>query len=467
MGILCCILAAVLIAAVCSGAANIVSNELLYFPATSKITLHSVLQGLQYSLPAIILPLLVGLLVYKSRRPRRWAWGSVLACGAAQAAVLLFWKVAPVSDFQLTYDLSAALYRAAPSEWGSILNRIGTDYNGLWSAHLPFIIYQTLVFDVFGKSVQALQAMNLAASVLTCFLTVHTAKSLFGEKAGALAGWLFALNPTILFFVPVLTNQHIAALFFVLGLWVYFRRPFEKQIKNGLFCGAALALSQLMRPEMYVVLIALAACLVYQLLHRPEKKRALEEMLFVVALLAAFFGCIGLLDVVLIQSGTIHGSLLSGNIKYKLAIGLNQETHGLWSAGDAALLYDPDALDTVLSSRLSNPASIVLLMVKKVLYQMGSFSYSWSYIDRASLTVQKLYICISQAGGSVLALASTAAILLRPSHRKKQVLLLVIMAGFICTFSLIEVQARYNFLFFPLFALAASGLFAEKKLDRP
>lgn len=465
MGILCCILAAVLVAAVCGGAANIVSNELLYFPQTSKITLHTIGRGILYSLPAVIVPLGMAAAVYKSRRPKRWLWAAVAACAVLQGTVLLLWTIVPVSDFQLTYDLSAALYRVPPSEWGSVLNQIGTDYNGLWSAHLPFLLYQTLVFEVFGKSVTALQGMNLLESVLTCLLAAQTAKSLFGDKAGALAGWLFALNPTVLFFVPVLTNQHIATMFFMIALWAYFNRPFQRETLNGVFCGLALALSQLMRPEMYLVLIAFVVCLIYKLLGRPRprKKQIFKQILFVAVVFAVFFGCIWGLNEILIRSGTIHGSLFSGNLQYKLVVGLNQETGGLWNAADASLLYVPEQLGQTLSQRLSDPVSVVVLMVKKILYQMGSFGYSWSYIDRVSPAVQKFYICISQAGGSLLALSSGAAILLRPSHRKRQALLLVVMAGFIAAFSLIEVQARYNFLFFSLFAVTAAGLFGEKK----
>lgn len=55
----------------------------------------------------------------------------------------------------------------------------------------------------------------------------------------------------------------------------------------------------------------------------------------------------------LVSGGLVHRDIYSGNLKYKIVMGLNKESAGTWNEEDSMLIYDEEALDdTLKESRL-------------------------------------------------------------------------------------------------------------------
>ncbi len=67
-----------------------------------------------------------------------------------------------------------------------------------------------------------------------------------------------ALNPAALYVTPVLTNQHIAATFCLRAVGLLFVRLLACGWYNTFWGGAAWATSNLLRPELVVLVLAMA-----------------------------------------------------------------------------------------------------------------------------------------------------------------------------------------------------------------
>ena len=126
---------------------------------------------------------------------------------------------------------------------------------------------------------------------------------------------------------------------------------------------------------MYVVIIAAA---VIAVVDGAGERRIVKNAARFAVFAAVFFAVLLAADGVLSSNGITNQSILSGNLKYKIAVGLNSETTGTWSAADAELIFDEKKCGEAIAERLENTAEIVPLVIKKTAYQFGSFVYTWS-----------------------------------------------------------------------------------------
>ncbi len=373
---------------------------------------------------------------------------------------VFLWKIEPESDFLITYDLSRMLAGIPFREWGAALAKSGTIYTGQWSAHMPFVIYQTLILKIFGESALAVRLVNAVFSALTCVFAADTARRISGEKAGFVTLFITAVNPLSLFFIPVLTNQHAATCFFMAAAWTIYSKPVKNKYINAALCGALTAVSHLLRPEMYVVIIAAAVIAVAE---GAGERRIIKNAARFAVFAAVFFAVLFAADGVLSANKITNQSVLSGNLKYKIAVGLNAETTGTWSEPDAELIFDEEKCGEAIEERLEEPAKIAPLIIKKLAYQFGSFVYTWSM--KNDFISNEIYRRLSSAVMAVAGICAAITLLLGRERRKKIFPLAVILALYMAAFAVIEVQPRYNYLLVPLIIIIASGLFTSQTAE--
>ena len=96
----------------------------------------------------------------------------------------------------------------------------------------------------------------------------------------------------------VLTNQHIAVFFLLLGIELTVG---ERKWWRQLLGGVSMGIGNLMRPESVIVILAMLCCGVLFLLENPGKKNAAAAASMLALVLLGYFG---------IQKGT--GVLLQG-----------------------------------------------------------------------------------------------------------------------------------------------------------
>lgn len=423
---------------------NLFCSDGLYpIGAEISVTPASVLMGAVVLIAVILLIFAV----FRFTNKLKYATITIVAIAFILRIIFVFlWKIEPESDFEITFELSRLLHNTPLLQWGAALDNYGTIYNNQWSAHIPFIIYQA----IFPNKL-TIQIVNSVFSVLTCVFTAGIVKELFGKKTADIVLLLSAINPLTLFYITVLTNQHAASCFFIAALWCFYRKPIKKPWLNGALCGMLTAVSQLLRPEMYVVLIAAAVVCIYYIFQNGE---AVKSLTIMIVYIAVFFAVLFSVNAVLEKSGVIHQSILEGNLKYKITVGLNKETNGAWSAEDEQLIYNEDALNEEFIQRVKSPS--LKMMYGKISYQFGTYVYPWAMSQEHPNISQIIYRRGSAAFMSVTVILAVLALLF--VREKRLFAIYVILAGYMAVFAIIEIQARYNYLTVPLILILASGM---------
>ncbi|MDD6483888.1 MAG: glycosyltransferase family 39 protein [Clostridiales bacterium] len=395
---------------------------------------------------------------------RTWKFGffALAAAFLARAAAVMLWKIEPESDFALTYELSRLLAATPPDRWGTALDECGTIYNTIWSAHMPFIIYQSAIVRLFGPSVIMLGMVNALWGTVECAVAAALAKCLFGAAQGANALLFMAFNPVCIFFTPVLSNQHPAVCFFLMAVYVLCRRPFGKLWLGALLAGIMLAIGQLLRPEMSAAAAGLTVYIIYEGI--CDKKK-LYSLLCCVLLLMSFFVLPATVDKELSDEGIIHNSMLEQNMKYKIAVGLDKETEGGWSAENEALLYDEDKLDAVFNQRLRNLSPP--LLIRKVIYQFGSYVYTWSMKSEEHPVITSLAVRrAASAMMGMLCVFACMTMVFDNEKRRSIAALFMTLGVYMAVYALIEVQVRYNYTVIPIITILGSDIILVKSKKR-
>ncbi len=400
----------------------------------------------------------------------RWAGAIVFAVALIlRLAMIWGYPITPVSDFQETFALANQLTQS--SDWGTVIASASGGFDTDWAMHVPFILLETLCLKLSGENVLGIQILFGILEAGSCLLCFKIAQRWYGTVPGIWAGLVSAINPILLCYSPVLTNQHAATFFFLLGIWFFLARPISSPWWNAGLTGLSFALSHLIRPEMQVVLIAVICYLGYQLfffLLGRKKGKSFKMILTGIVILGVFFIAIGLCDVALQKTGLTKQSIFNGNLTYKIAVGLNQDSKGYWNQEDWEIYHDQPELEQRIRERISQPG-MVEFMVKKVISQYGTYHYDWAVCDGASPEFRNIFSKTVQSFMFLILLLACVAILsLVRKFRMEEMFLLIVVLGYFITFSIIEVQDRYNYLLIAVFTIFAAkiGSVAESFLAR-
>lgn len=377
---------------------------------------------------------------------------------------LLVWSIAPADDFALSYHLAAKIAAGNAQAIHAAVYDPENLYATVWSVHMPFVLTEAGLLRLFGGGVLSLQLCFSVCSAVTCLLTERITGALADTRTGWCAGMMMALNPTALYFTSVLSNQHAALMFCLLAVWFFLARPLRHDRSNALAAGLALTVSNLLRPEMLVVLIAFVCYSGYHALCQ-ETLRQMGKLLLhrageLVIIAALFFGSTPAVSALLLHAGLIRQPMTQPHTAYKLAVGLNADSLGKWNAADAEIEHDESALRQRVRERLSHPRRTLWLAAEKTKYQFGVYDYCWSGREDASPKQCAMRNGLCQSWMFVVLLLFTIGTVSMAFTKRTPLLpLLVIVLGYFLVFALIEVQDRYNYLLLPFFsAVAAWGL---------
>lgn len=130
--------------------------------------------------------------------------------------------------------------------------------------------YPTLVagiFAVFGvatfASALVIIGINIALGLLTIWIVMHVAGTVFGRRAALLAGWFWALSPPLWFIPEIFWETSFSAAFLVgaIALALHIRRQPSMRAWIGL--GALCALMSLINPALMFSLLAILGWLAW------------------------------------------------------------------------------------------------------------------------------------------------------------------------------------------------------------
>ena len=415
-----------------------------------------------------------------------WSAALLIAAFLLRLIFLSVWQISLTSDALTKFTLAHQLAHSPLSQWRGLVG--ATEYGAEWSVHLPHVLFQTVILKLGGGSAESIHYFDALLSSLTVLLTYHVAGKIFDyDRRAALAGLLMLFNPTSVMMTGFMTNQHAATCLLMLGIWLYMVRPVRAKYVSELLCGAAFAASHLMRPEMQVVIIAVACLAAYDMLDLKAAIRNGSSHSFETSSkhIWEIFICAALIVAVFFALTTVSGLVLTrfigaappdSALLYKVTVGLNQESLGRYNYADYVLASDKEALRGLLAERLAaNPLSLISLMIRKVLFQFSSYDYWNLHYDLngtlilggrlQQMAATHAFYPVTQ--GYAFLLMIFAGICLCRKSNPAPLLHSVIFMGFVLTFAIIEVQQRYNYLMLPFFSIwAAEGVTRTLLADR-
>ena len=397
-----------------------------------------------------------------------------------RTAFCFLYNLEPVSDFWKTYFRAQLLSEAPVSQWSDILH---TAYTKTFPSITPYILYETFVIKLFGKGYVALQIINVICSSATCVFVAKIAESIFcrtnerKKRPTALcAGYLMVFNPVALFFISVLSCQHIAICLCLCALYFFICAPLKNNWFNIILGSVVLAFSHLMRSEMTVMIIAVGCFAVYRLFEILFKKKqhdayaVLKIIAQAACIVITFRAVIFAVDALLLGLDIISVSISDTNLSYKVLVGINTASEGRFNSGDMELLLNGefDKINEYVIERLKHPLELINLFSVKIKNNFADNSSVFYFDPNAQAGSVKSFIkdhvCTQMNNAYMLSLLfglffSVFAWIRK--HKQSSVLFFIFMTGLICAFLIVEIQPRYLQILLPVYSVfAADGCMA-------
>jgi len=409
---------------------------------------YAVMAGLAVLLAGVTLYLLFPLLARLRARDYLLVLGFV--GGVLRLGWALWMDTPPISDFEVMHT---AAVQAAGGDFAFALS----EYFVRWNYQLGFTFYQALVVKLFGNSLLVLELLNGLFSLATAYVVYGISRTLFGEKAGRLAGALYAVYAPPIVMGSVLTNQNLSTFLLTLGVYFAVAPAWDSSRLRWLGVGICFGLGHLIRPlgSFYLVCYLLFVVLsLFLQSYRENKKRILARAA------AAALG------------GVIPEPLAGREPYWKVMVGLNPATHGGWSledetyAGSYPLGEERNQAErAVIAERLADKGQVAALAVRKfrILWGEADAAAYWALLGTDKQSAQLPLIQAERLMYLLLAAFGCAAFvgLLAVGWRSGTVaaagvlLPLLVLGGYAAIHLVIEVQPRYRLDVLPLFAVAS------------
>ena len=427
-------------------------------------------------------------------------------------SILAMYRQVQISDFGLYLRFAHNFVH------GNFLDTTLLPYAGTTTTflyHFPFmggmsvingLLMNIFSFTLFGASLSGVVYTSIIAALL------YLIASRISKKVGIVAALLSALWPSNFFFAQVFTNQHLAILFLLLGLFFLIKFS-EKQHSLALqylfvfLAAVSFVLSNWMHESIIVFLIALSCTCVMFLLGKTRGKEVSLAKLGSTMIIPAITFVLCFIVLSFASTSLVYSSGLSNSQRgispmFKILIGTNVHGDGgisLWTDELNQLLYTPREEQTrfgieIVESRLRTHdprqwAEFLLLkqyrlwniydgsffafrlgMITQpedaaIVYPVGApsiFSYPYSEAELRPFYVMRS-IDVWYAWIAYVLACIGAFLTLLEWRRGRRFYLAVLSMWFVFGWSLLhlisEVQPRYRYTAMPfIFILAAYGL---------
>lgn len=383
--------------------------------------------------------------------------------------VVLLVGAQPVQDFKTMY-LAAGQMAQGGREY---LNDV---YFHNWAYQTGFVAYEALVLRIFGQGTLSLQVMNALWMSGTGVLVYLIAKRFLSERAAMAASVFYALYPAPYFLAAVLTNQHIAAFFYYLAVWLLVRKE-KLTFPTAALAGLCIAIGNVMRPLGAVVILAVLCWAGVRLLRHG--KSLLRESTAVLLTVFVYFAAYWLVSKLVVVSGLNPQGLTNNLPLWKFLIGLNPASGGAWNQADYDYYYflpaaqqEAEMKAAILERVSSGPAALLKMLWQKTRTLWASpedLYWGFGHLDQNALVfgvpVAKLLQGLKYADRGVFLLAAALSLpalwngVRQRGERKVTLLLSFLLCGYFAVHLIIEVQSRYRYFLMPcMFLLAGAGL---------
>ena len=410
-----------------------------------------------------------------AERRAKLALFMILALSAALRIVYIFAvPTQPVSDFALLYS-TAQSAAAGDMSWADAAE----GYFSWWQYQVPFVLYEAAILRLV-PSAAVLKMMNVVWGVGSVYLIWRIASGLMPGRCALAAAFMMAVYPAQIMYASVLTNQHISLFFALLAIAVLT----ESSSPWGCaLAGAALAASDLMRPEGMIVLAAVFCCALCAAIEQPKRKRIASLLITLAAFTLAYFAVKWAAGFVLGALGLAPQGIGNSVPEWKLVVGLDRENGGTVSDKYVYILKltDPAARRAagreIIAQHLAQRGGWAAFFLAKLRYFWASpedltFTLGgvnvWESSAIGGMSIEEAAYALSGVeyiwrivifAFAALGCAKLAIDAVHGEGRNTSaapLLIAALLCGTVLAYLLIEIQPRYRFFAMPFVFMLAS-----------
>lgn len=388
----------------------------------------------------------------------------------------------PESDFETIFQ-TAGMYADGTI---NTFNVGPGGYYDIWAYQSVYTLYQALVLYLY-HSIDALKLLNVFFMAGSSVMIYKICSTIFSHKIAFVTACLYSLYPEMIFYSPLLSNQHLSTFFVLLGIYFLLKNNYISLVFSGIF----LALADLMRPEIIIVLVAAFFCLIVGCVRYDRNNVVREFSKFSIVLF--IYIIIHLLTSSVIKlSGVNQYGIDNRNPEWKFMVGLDKEHLGAWNTSHVNILAMEDASERkkeiidYVKATYKTPQDVASFVFDKQSFMWSSPSPVYFTFNDGELTrtvklfgkehymndlvnifisVDKIYYTFI-LGLFLISVADVFLSMIRGVQPSRELyfIMMVCLVNFMI-YLLIEVQPRYKYFVMPfVFIVAAQSLTRLNKL---
>lgn len=382
----------------------------------------------------------------------------LVAIGAIRLLDVALVPAPLISDFRHYHNLAVQIAHQGP-----MLSTVPTGY--------PMML--AVVYAIFGVNPLYAQLLNCVIAILTGAMLYDVARRLWGDRAAALALWLFALTPSLILMTGILGSEAPYGLLLMTAIWLSVRFG-SRRLLASFAVGCALAASEYVRATTPVLIPAFMAI---PFLTPGARWRSASVRAAI--LIVGFLVC----QLPIVAWNLQNRGELSISTSYfggwSLLVGTDSNNNGQYDANMKAVVgltygtveFDRKAGQIAIERLEGNPMEFVGLAAQKFPRMWGAEDYGVAWTvgtshpnDRnVSWTLLLLsQICYVATIGLVLLGLWRIRRLLPPAA----VAIVLMVAALVVTHTFLEIQPRYHAYLVPLFCILAGPGFAAIRIPR-
>ena len=263
---------------------------------------------------------IVAFIAYKLDLPKFGLWLFFISFILRIIVVILF-ETPIVSDYNVMYNtakeiFSGNLHAARSAESGYMLR---------WGYQMGYTLFMVLIMFI-SNSALAIKIVNCFATSLIILLIYLIAKEITNKKVARVVSVLYMFFPFPLLLNTVLSNQHIASMFFLLAIYILISKKTENMnnILKFFLIGLCLAIGNIIRPE---AIIFITSILLFLIL--TKKKGTIKIVIKKFLILFMTYFIITTSASILVTKTNISPSGFENKEPlWKIAVGFSQKTKG-------------------------------------------------------------------------------------------------------------------------------------------
>lgn len=383
----------------------------------------------------------------------------------------------PESDFKVLYDAAKSYSHGDIKSF----NGVSGNYFDVWAYQSIFTLYQSLLLYIYD-SIDILKIVNCFFIAGSSVFVYQISRFFSRDEIAFSIAILYSFLPEITFYSPLLSNQHISIFFVLGGVYCFLR---DKGYLSYLVSGILLAIGNLMRPEVIIILLAILLYSVLSCIFKSEKLNISKRFYNTALLFIVYFAAnICVAQIIKASEVNIYG-VDNRNPEWKFMVGLDKENNGAWNRSHGYILSMQNQQERrnvvlkYLSRTYKSPSDFIALFKAKHRFMWASptpvyFTFNDGALERViSLfgnqyymnDLLNIYLSIDKIYYISILLVFTLSVLMymclmSSNYYFPHKLLLIYM---ICllnfgVYLIIEVQPRYRYSMIPFVFIGSSFL---------